>query len=163
MEITIRHGARADVPLIGSIWLEHYLKQPGTDRSRLHPGARVRVEQWVRDRVRNRASMAYVAEIDGAIAGFLLGRMGIWESVPPVLKPTRRAEIEALFVVAGHRRCGVATALVGQATRHARSAGASGIETGFEDDDLPARALWTSLSFATRWSRAHRALDAMPD
>lgn len=158
MELTIRLWSPSDARLIGSIWFDVYLKYAKTLPD-LKPGARESVASWMRERARDRASIGYVAEAGESLAGFLLGRLDIWDSDPPILKPRKLLLIDTVFVAEPFRRGGVATALVGRATAHAHRAGAVGIEVTFEPENRAADALWRKLGFAARLSRASRPLE----
>jgi GNAT superfamily N-acetyltransferase len=159
MEIRIRTWSNQDIGLIGTLWLEAYskLREPAPD---LKTNAREALEDWLRDRVRDRACIGFIAASGDRVAGFLLGRSGTWEAEPPILKSRKLQRIDALFVVDEFRRRGVATALVERAIDHARLSGAAGIEVTFQPGDHGAQALWEGLAFRTSVSGAYRSMDA---
>jgi GNAT superfamily N-acetyltransferase len=104
--------------------------------------------------------MGYVAELDDSFAGFLTGRIGPWDSEPPIVASRKLAWIDGLCVVDAYRRTGVASALVGRAMDRARASGVSRIETMFPVDDPGAGALWASLGFVSSVTRASLELDS---
>ena len=122
------------------------------------PNARSSLVDWIRDRERDRSNFGYVAESGDVLVGFLLGRIGVWDFEPPILRPRKLSRIDAVFVVESVRRLGVATALVETAVEHARAAGAAGIEAVFETDNPAAEALWRRRGFVTGVARAYRSL-----
>ena len=126
----------------------------------LFPDAASRLNEWLQDRIRDPTSIAYIAECDDQMAGFLLGRIDHWESEPPILKPRPLALIEVVVVLEGFRRQGVATTLINQVIERAASSGACGIETTFQVGDPAAVALWTSLGFRSTLTRAHLEIES---
>ena len=150
--------SRQDARLIGALWFDAYTNHRRPPESDLRPNARSLLENWIRERTRERTDFGYVAEIDGVLAGFLLGRVGTWPSEPPILKPRKLAMIDTVFVIERFRMSGVATALVGRAVDHARASGAVGIEATFEDGNPSAAALWKRFGFVPTLSRAYRSL-----
>ena len=156
-EPTIRRWSHRDARPIGALWFDAYMRAPerGGD---LMPNARSSLVDWIRDRERDRSSFGYVAESGDVLVGFLLGRIGVWDFEPPILRPRKLARIDAVFVVESVRRLGVATALVETALEHARTAGAAGVEAMFETDYAAAEGLWRKLGFVPGVSRAYRSL-----
>ena len=155
MEITIRQWSRADIDLIGSLLRDIYCETAPRFGAELFPDADRRLIAWLQDRARFRSSIAYIAEYDDRMVGFLLGRINNFESEPPILKPRGLALIEIVYVVEKFRRQGVATALVNRVFERAASSGLSGVETTFETDEAAASALWNSLGFSPILTRAY--------
>ena len=159
MEIGIRHWSRPDIRVIGALLLDSYREMVPRLGIDLIPDADSQLNRWLQVRVRDRSSIAYIAECGDQMAGFLMGRIDHSESEPPILKPRRLAWIEAVYVLEGFRRQGVATALVKKVIERAESSRACGVETSFLVDDPVVVALWNSLGFASTLTRAHRRID----
>ncbi len=97
-----------------------------------------------------------MAEREGDFAGFLLGRIGEFESDPPILKRRRVGLIDVVYVVESHRRSGVATRLVRYVSDRMEIRGARALETTFEVFNEPAARLWSHLGFRPWVQRAYQ-------
>jgi GNAT superfamily N-acetyltransferase len=155
MKIAIRNWQLSDCPLIASYWLAEY-KRVALPDAPLRQNAAAVLGNWLQDRIRDRRSLGYVADLDGDFAGFLLARVGEWESDPPILRTRRLALIDVLYVREIHRRNRVGTRLVEHAIERAKLRGVGGLETTFEVFNEPAAALWRSLGFVPSIQRAYR-------
>ena len=155
MEIAVRDWQASDFERITSLWLAAYGRVALPDAPLRNDADRV-LGEWLSDRFRDRKSLGYVAERDGDFAGFVLGRMGEWESDPPILKRRRVGLIDVVYVVEGHRRFGVATRLVQYVIERAEVRGATALETSFEINSEPATGFWWSLGFQPWIGRAYR-------
>ena len=147
MEIAIRDWQPSDFERIGSLWLAAYERVALPDAPLRQDADRV-LTQWLSDRFRDRKALGYVGERDGDFAGFVLGRIGEWESDPPILKRRRVGLIDVVYVLEAHRRFGVATRLVQNVIERAEVRGATALETTFEIISEPATGLWWSLGLA---------------
>ena len=154
MGIAIRDWQASDFERIASLWLSAYEGVSLPD-SPLRSDANRVLTEWLNDRFRDRRSLGYVGERDGNFAGFVLGRIGEWESDPPILKRRRIGLIDVVYVLEGHRRYGVASALVQFVIERARARGATALETSFETANEPATRLWWNLGFKPWIERAY--------
>jgi ribosomal protein S18 acetylase RimI-like enzyme len=89
-----------------------------------------------------------VAELDGVLVGALIAGWDGW-----------RFHVYRLAVVSGHRRRGVATALIASAIQRARALGAVRVDAMVHVDNLEAQRFWRSSGFECdttdqRWSMA---------
>jgi len=120
---------------------------------------------------------ATIADVDGAIAGMLVGyrqpdtfdRQG-WEGLPDVLRPLVELEAEApgswyvniLAVYPEHRGEGVGALLMGHADLEAAATKANGLSLIAEDTNQGARRLYRRLGFEDAASRAYVGFDQGP-
>ena len=155
MEIAIRDWTPSDFEPIGSSWLAAYQRVAPPDAPLRHNAERV-MKEWLKDRFHDRRAVGFVAEADREFAGFLLGRIGEWESDPPILKVRRIGLIDVVYVREGHRRNGIGTRLVRHVIESAELRGAKALETTFEVSNDPAVRLWHSLGFVPWIERAYR-------
>jgi ribosomal protein S18 acetylase RimI-like enzyme len=89
-----------------------------------------------------------VAELDGVLVGALIAGWDGW-----------RFHVYRLAVVSGHRRRGVATALIASAIQRAGALGAVRVDAMVHVDNLEAQRFWYSSGFECdttdqRWSMA---------
>ena len=157
MEIAIRDWQPSDFERIASLWLAAYKSVALPDAPLRNDAKRV-LNQWLSDRFRDRKSLGYIGERDGDFAGFVLGRVGDWESDPPILKRRRVGMIDVVYVLEAHRRSGVATSLVQNVIQRAEVRGATALETSFEIVNEPATRLWSNLGFKPWIERAYRPI-----
>jgi len=69
---------------------------------------------------------------------------------PSLLSESLDCYLEEVYVVPSRRRCGIGTALIEAALRHARDRGAGYAYLGTGEDDVGARALYERLGFSHR-------------
>src|SRR6476660_7889389 len=74
MEINIRDWNRQDLTQIQIAWLD-YCQNVARSDMRLRPDAQSAMKQWLAFRFRQPHSLGFVAEADGNVAGFLIGRI----------------------------------------------------------------------------------------
>lgn len=157
MQVLIRDWDRADVSAVGSLWLEA-LGETDLEGMVLYADAERRLRSWLLDRVRERSGVGLVAEVDGMFGGFLLGRVGEWDSVPPILRPQRIGLVDVVCVEAQVRRQGIGMRLVEEALERMRSRGAVRVETTYQVRDGAAVRLWERMQFhpclERAWKRA---------
>ena len=162
MKISIRTWLRSDFATISAHWLTAY-RHVALPDAPLKSDALGALQDWLADRFRDRGATGYIAEIEGEFAGFLLGRVGRWESDPPIVKARRVGLIDVVYVVEGHRRCGVGTLLVEQMIERAESYGATVVETTFEVSNPSASAMWGNLDFVRWLHRVYHPTSHFPD
>ena len=155
MRIAIRDWFRSDLANIGALWRKAY-EEVRLPEMPLRRDAKSTLNDWLSDRLRDRAGFGYVAEVDDDFAGFLLGRVGDWESDPPILKVRRVGIIDVLYVAEDYRRRGVATRLVERAIERCETRGVRSLETTFETNDPAAATMWKKLGFVSWIERAYR-------
>jgi ribosomal-protein-alanine N-acetyltransferase len=98
------------------------------------------------------SGIAWVAELDGRVVGFLIGRPAADEF-----------EILNLAVGKKFRRCGIATKLIDIATETARAAGVTQIFLEVRASNLPGIALYTHLAFRICGRRKNYYRDPIDD
>jgi ribosomal protein S18 acetylase RimI-like enzyme len=157
MEINIRDWNRDDLKQIRQVWLD-YCRNAARSDMRLKPDAELALKQWLNDRFQQSHSLGFVAESTGLIAGFLIGRIDDWESVPPVIKPRRIGMIDAVYVREEYRRQGIGGQLIERAVEAMRATGAVAVETVYEAWNDAASAAWHRAGFAPWMVHAYRML-----
>lgn len=127
---------------------------------KLRPDAALSMKQWLADRFRQPETIGYVAEgaSDLALAGFLIGRVGDWESVPPVIEPRRIGVIDAVHVQDSFRRQGIATRLIERAVEQMRRANVVAVETVYDAWNDASASAWHRAGFAPWMVHAYRML-----
>jgi len=157
MEINVRDWNREDLPQIQQSWLEYFNNVARSDMH-LRPDAETAIKQWLNTRFRRVNGLGFVAETDGVIAGFLIGRIDDWESVPPVIEPRRIGIIDAVYVSENFRRQGIGSRLIDTAIERMRAAKAVAVETIYDAwNDASAQA-WHRAGFAPWMVHAYRML-----
>jgi ribosomal protein S18 acetylase RimI-like enzyme len=116
------------------------------------------MKQWLNTRFRQVNGLGLVAETGGGIAGFLIGRIDDWESVPPVIEPRRIGIIDAVYVSEHFRRRGIGTQLIDRAIERMRAAKAVAVETIYDAWNDAAAPAWHRAGFAPWMVHAYRML-----
>jgi ribosomal-protein-alanine N-acetyltransferase len=98
------------------------------------------------------SGIAWVAELDGRVVGFLIGRPAADEF-----------EILNLAVGKEFRRCGIATKLIDIATETAHAAGVAQIFLEVRASNLPGIALYTQMAFRVCGRRKNYYRDPIDD
>ena len=124
----------------------------------LRPDADSAMKQWLAARFRQPETFGFVAEADDGFAGFHMGRLGDWESAPPVIEPRRIGIIDAVYVGQPFRRQGVGRRLIESAIEKMRAADAIAAETIFDAWDDAAVQSWHRAGFAPWMVHAYRML-----
>jgi len=157
MEINIREWDRQDLLEIQRAWLE-YFKSVARSDMHLRPDAAAAMKAWLSARYRQKNSLGLVAEFNDIVAGFLIGRIDDWESVPPVIEIRRIGRIDAVYVAENYRRQGIGRQLIDTAIAKMRSAKAVAVETTYDAwNDASAQA-WHRAGFAPWMVHAYRML-----
>jgi len=153
--MNIREWSRGDLAQIQHDWLEYYHAAARSDM-RLRPDAGDAMKQWLIARFRQRESLGFVAEVDSQLAGFLIGRIDDWESVPPVIEPRRIGIIDAVYVDERFRRQGIGRQLISTAVERMRASKAVAVETVYDAwNDAPSET-WHRAGFAPWMVHAYR-------
>ena len=100
--------------------------------------------EFIAERLRAGDSVIYLAEHDGAPAGFVQ-LYPVFSSTAP--RPGRLWLLNDLYVTPAARGHGVGRALLERAEEHARDTGAVGLFLQTARDNAPARALYESLGW----------------
>ena len=157
MEINIREWDRQDLLQIQRAWLV-YFKNAARSDMHLRPDAAAAMKQWLSARYRLKNSLGLVAALNDMIAGFLIGRIDDWESVPPVIEVRRIGMIDAVYVAENYRRQGIGRQLIDTAIAKMRAAKAVAVETTYDAwNDASAQA-WHRAGFAPWMVHAYRML-----
>ena len=157
MEINIRAWRASDSEKILVSWLE-FCRSAARSDMRLKPDSARVLRQWLNSRLREPASIGFVAEQDGACVGFLIGRIDEWESTPPVLERRKMGIIDAVYVDEHLRRTGVGARLVQHALQVMREQNAVAVETIYDAWSDASAALWREAGFAPWMVHAYRTL-----
>jgi GNAT superfamily N-acetyltransferase len=157
MEINVREWSFDDLSHIQQVWLE-YCRNIARSDMQLKADANTAMKRWLESRYRATHSFGYVAEANGTNAGFLIGRLDDWESVPPVIEPRRIGIIDAVYVADEYRRQGIGTRLIDRAVETMRAANAVALETIYDAwNNAPAQ-VWHRAGFAPWMVHAYRML-----
>ena len=157
MEINVRDWNREDLPQIQEAWLG-YFKNVARADMHLRSDAGTAMKQWLNTRFRQVNGLGLVAESGGGIAGFLIGRIDDWESVPPVIEPRRIGIIDAIYVSENFRRQGIGSQLIDRAIERMRAAKAVAVETIYDAWNDAAAQAWHRAGFAPWMVHAYRML-----
>src|SRR6185369_13788596 len=155
--MNIREWSREDLAQIQRAWLEYYQAAARSDM-RLRPHADDAMKQWLMARFRQRESLGFVAEMDLQLAGFLIGRIDDWESVPPVIEPRRIGIIDAVYVDERFRRQGIGSQLISKAVERMRTAKAVAVESVYDAWNDASSETWHRAGFAPWMVHAYRML-----
>lgn len=117
-----------------------------------------RLMEWLSSRFQDPSAFGIIAEHETERAGFLLGRVDLWESEPPILKPRKMGMIDAVYVADRFRRRGIATLLIEHATEIIRDRNAVAVETVYEASGAAPHEIWRRAGFAPWMVQAHRML-----
>lgn len=156
MEI-IRNWTRDDLIKIQKSWLQ-YCKDVARSDMQLRNNAEAAMKQWLMARFRQPWSLGFVAESNGEFAGFLIGRIDDWESVPPVIESRRIGIIDAVYVEDGFRRQGIGRQLIEHAIDAMRKADAIAVETIYDAWNEASTKAWHRSGFAPWMVHAYRML-----
>ena len=157
MEINIRAWNRDDLLQIRDVWLD-YCRNAARSDMRLKPDADSAMKQWLGDRFQQPHSLGFVAETEGVVAGFLIGRVDDWESVPPVIQSRRIGMIDAVYVREHYRRQGIGRHLIDRAVTAMRAVNAVAVETVYEAWNDASSAAWHRAGFAPWMVHTYRML-----
>jgi ribosomal protein S18 acetylase RimI-like enzyme len=147
MQISIRNWNISDLLTIQRTWLDFCRTAPRLDM-RLKPESEVAMRKWLLSRFKEPASLGLIAEKEASCAGFLIGRVDYWESMPPIVESRRLGIIDAVYVAEEFRRLKVGTRLVDRALEAMRERGATAVETIYDASSSASSALWGSAGFA---------------
>ena len=157
MEINIRKWQRADLIEIQCKWLD-YCRTAARSDMRLKNNFEGAMAQWLANRFKHSSSMGYIAEKEGTIAGFLIGRVDDWESVPPVIEARRIGIIDAVYVGDEIRRHGIASQLIQRAIEEMQCSNVVAVETIYEAWNEASAQTWHRAGFAPWMVHAYRLL-----
>src|SRR6266850_278749 len=96
MEISIREWQSQDLSGIQAAWLDFCRNAARSDMSLKSDSERT-MTAWLNSRFKDHEALGFIAETMDAQAGFLIGRIGHWESVPPVVEPRKMGIIDAVY------------------------------------------------------------------
>jgi ribosomal protein S18 acetylase RimI-like enzyme len=157
MEINIREWRRDDLSQIQISWLD-YCQAVARSDMRLKADANAAMKHWLTTRFRQPQSLGLVAEAGSIVAGFLIGRIDDWESVPPVIEPRRIGIIDAVYVDEQFRRQGIGSQLIDKAIVKIQAANAVAVETTYEAWNDASTQAWHRAGFAPWMVHAYRLL-----
>jgi GNAT superfamily N-acetyltransferase len=157
MEINVRDWSRDDLPLIQRAWLEYFRHVARSDMH-LRSDAEAAMKRWLGARYRQVNSLGLVAELSESLAGFLIGRIDDWESVPPVIDTRRIGIIDAVYVAERYRRQGIGRQLIDKAIAAMRVANAVAVETTYDAWNDASAQSWHRAGFAPWMVHAYRML-----
>src|SRR5215470_1867614 len=157
MEISVRDWNREDLSQIQRAWLGYFRNVARSDMH-LRPDAETAMKQWLNTRFRQVNGLGLVAETNEVIAGFLIGRVDDWESVPPVIEPRRIGIIDAGYVGEEFRRHGIASQLIQRAIDKMQKANVVAVETIYEAWNEASAQMWHRAGFAPWLVHAYRML-----
>ncbi len=157
MEISIREWEKKDLPKIQEPWLD-YCRHAARSDMQLKPDFETAMAQWLMGRFKQTSTIGFVAESDGSLAGFLIGRIDDWESVPPVIESRRIGIIDAVYVIEEFRRHHVASKLIQRAIQVMEEANAVAVETIYDAWNDASAQTWRRAGFAPWMVHAYRML-----
>jgi [ribosomal protein S18]-alanine N-acetyltransferase len=138
VEVTIRKLAATDVPAVSAILRESPEAAAWSQESLLQ--------------LASAESPAWVADLNGAVAGFLIGRTAADEF-----------EILNMAVSQAHRRSGIGSKLLESALEFSRIAGSASAHLEVRASNAPAIALYARQGFTESGRRTHYYRDPVED
>ena len=156
-EIDIREWQRGDLAKIQRDWLE-FCRQATRSDIRLKPDCEIAMANWLAYRFKESEAFGFIAELDRKAVGFLIGRVGDWESVPPVVEPRKLGIIDAVYVNEEFRRRGIGIRLVERALQAMRDRNAVAAETIYDAWSADSAEIWRRAGFAPWMVHAYRML-----
>jgi ribosomal protein S18 acetylase RimI-like enzyme len=157
MEIAIREWNLADLHEIQESWLD-FCRNSARSDMKLRSDPERHMAEWLMMRYRRPDSFGFIADRDGAMAGFLIGRVDEWESAPPIIEPRRLGIIDAVHVREDYRRLGVASQLIAHAVDLLRARRVAGIETTYDAGSDAEAETWNHAGFVPWMVHAFRLL-----
>ena len=157
MEINIREWDTTDLIKIQSKWL-NYCRTAARSDMQLKRGAEDAMTRWLASRFKQASSIGYVAADSETMAGFLIGRVDDWESIPPVIESRRIGIIDAVYVSDEFRRHGIASQLIQRAIQKMQEANVVAVETIYEALNEASLQTWHRAGFAPWMVHAYRML-----
>jgi GNAT superfamily N-acetyltransferase len=147
MQIKIREWTRNDLLFIQNRWLRFCRDSARWDMT-IETTADSSLTEWLQIFFDNTDSLGLIADTNDRVpVGFLVGRLGTWPAVPPIIKPRRLGIIDAVYVDVEARRHGVATQLIQASIATMRGRGALAVETVYEATSEEAVLTWRSCGF----------------
>jgi GNAT superfamily N-acetyltransferase len=116
------------------------------------------IAHWLQERFHDGGSFGLIAECDGEFAGFLLARIDVCESVPPIVESRKLGIIDGIYVLERFRRYRVAANLLERAVDRMRSANVLVVETTYEVAGQAAERMWRRAGFTPWMVHAYRML-----
>jgi GNAT superfamily N-acetyltransferase len=157
MEVKIRDWTRADLPVVSNEWSAFCLTVSRFDM-RMKPHPERHLNEWLDLRFREPTSFGLIAEGDGRHAGFLLARVDLWESTPPIIHPRKLGIIDAIYVVDEFRHSGVARQLIEWAFAKMRQRKAVAVETIYDASNEASARMWQQAGLKPWMVHAYRML-----
>jgi GNAT superfamily N-acetyltransferase len=157
MGIKCREWNPNDLLQIQNVWLD-YCRNAARSDMRLKEDSEKTMRHWLAKRFQQRNAIGFVAEADEAFAGFILGRIDDWESIPPVIESRRIGIVDALYVVETFRKQGIGGLLIDRATHVMKANNAIAIETIYDAWNDAAVQVWQRAGFAPWMVHAYRML-----
>jgi ribosomal protein S18 acetylase RimI-like enzyme len=151
----IRAGTDADLPAVAAMWqrLDEYHRNLGL----AFPHAENAAEKWTDSfrRTLGRFSFLWLAEQDRKAQAFLLARV---KQSPAFLGAVQVGEISDLFVDESLRGSGVASQLVGEATKKFQELGVHSIEVQVLAGNQTGLDFWVKQDFKTDLTLVRKVL-----
>jgi len=157
MEINIRDWENSDSERILKSWLG-FCRSAARSDMRLKRDCERAMREWLLARLKEPNCLGFIAESDGAWAGFVIGSIVEWESTPPVLESRKLGIIDAVYVNDEFRRNGIGARLVERALQAMRDRNAVAAETIYDAWSDASSALWRQAGFAPWMVHAYRTL-----
>ena len=147
MSLRIRPCEPADTAALARLCSEvhalHVAGEPERYRP-LEPGA---LEAWMADFFRKDEATGVLAERDGEVLGYALGRLASSEG-NPFLLPSRTLYVDQVGVAAAARRRGIGRALMAAIEASAETLGADAVVLDVRGFNEAARAFYESLGYS---------------
>ena len=141
--VVVRRAGPGDATTLArlerALW-EHLAAPPA---SRVHPGPAGRSE--AARRLADPAQPVWVAEVDGAVAGFISLQPG--DESPPTLRSPDLVRCDGAFVLPGRRGKGVGRSLLSAALGWARAGGFTACALDYESANPAAARFWPRCGF----------------
>ena len=149
----IRLAEAADAPRISQLWedMVAYHAQFDAHAFRAADNGAESYARFVAERLRDANARVLVAEMDGAVVGYILG--AIADISTGFYRPLRCGLIADIFVCAGQRRRGIGLALVERLALWFRAQGLSSFEWYVSAQNPAALGFWQAVGGQTSMLR----------
>jgi len=141
----IRTARPTDLEALVRLWTEFVSYHERIGRERLAPqGAEIRVRGELRSDISARGACLLVAEFDGEVVGYVLGRL---HPVPPMYEGQRLGVVDELVVTERQRLHGIGHLLARHVMEWFQSKRADRVELTILEENEEARAFWERTGF----------------
>ena len=157
MEINVREWKRGDLPELNRAWLDFCRGSLRPDMQLVRDPEAAMMD-WLSLRFEEPDTLGLIAEAGAEFAGFVIGRIAVCETIPPVTQPRKMGIIDALYVHKPFRGNKVGTRLIERVLQIMGQRHATVVETTYDAWREEAAQTWTQTGFKPSMVHAYRML-----